>query len=432
MILKGNQRSGGRQMALHLLNAEQNEHVNVHQIRGFIADDILGALNEAYALSKGTQCKQYMYSLSLSPPQEAHVPVEVFEETLARIEKKLGLEGQPRVVVFHEKEGRRHAHCVWSRIDIDSMTAVNISHPKLKLNDIAKSLYLEHGWQMPEGFRNKAHQNPLNFTRAQWQQAARIGRNAQDIKQELQECWAISDNKKSFENALASSGYILAKGDKHGFVVIDTHGEIYSLSRQLGVNKKSLGERLGREETLPSVETAKECIAQRLAPLFKKFHDELNKHHQKQMQILLDKKLAMKDAHASTREHLKVFQDQRWQQETEKRAARVRHGFKGFWDKLSGRYWKIRKENEAESWGCHQRDQKQREDLIHQQLAVRQELQKQIIDLREQHDLERKALIRDLGKSHDKAISKKSETSANKNREQAPDFEIGHDLDFDI
>ena len=55
MILKGNQRAGGRQMALHLLNGEQNEHVNVHEVSGFMAQDVLGALNEAYALSKGTK-----------------------------------------------------------------------------------------------------------------------------------------------------------------------------------------------------------------------------------------------------------------------------------------------------------------------------------------------------------------------------------------
>ena len=107
MILKGNQRGGGRQMALHLLNADQNEHVNVHEVSGFMAEDVLGALNEAYALSKGTKCKQFMYSLSLSPPQNEKVSIQTFEETLDRIEKKLGLVEQPRVVDFQEKEGRR-------------------------------------------------------------------------------------------------------------------------------------------------------------------------------------------------------------------------------------------------------------------------------------------------------------------------------------
>ncbi len=75
MILKGNQRAGGRQMALHLLNSGQNEHVTVHEVSGFMASDVLGALNEAYALSKGTKCKQFMYSLSLNPPQNEQVPV---------------------------------------------------------------------------------------------------------------------------------------------------------------------------------------------------------------------------------------------------------------------------------------------------------------------------------------------------------------------
>jgi len=190
MILKGSQRAGGRQMALHLLNGEQNEHVKVHEVSGFVTDDVMGALNEAYALSKGTKCKQFMYSLSLSPPQNEDVPIAVFEDTLKRVEKKLGLEGQPRVVVFHEKHGRRHAHCVWSRINTDEMKAINISHPKLKLNTIAKSLYLEHGWQMPDGFKDKAQKNPLNYTRAEWQQATRTGQNPKVIKATLQECWA--------------------------------------------------------------------------------------------------------------------------------------------------------------------------------------------------------------------------------------------------
>ena len=55
-------------------------------------------------------------SLSLNPPETESVPIEIFEQAIDAIEKKLGFEGQPRAIVFHEKEGRRHAHCVWSRI----------------------------------------------------------------------------------------------------------------------------------------------------------------------------------------------------------------------------------------------------------------------------------------------------------------------------
>ena len=125
MLLKGNQRGGAKQMAVHLLNGIDNEHVRVAEVSGFIAQDVVGALNEIYATSKGTKCTQFMYSLSLSPPQDKNVPDQEFEKALKKVEEKLGLAGQPRVVVFHEKKGRRHAHCVWSRIDIDKMKAIN-------------------------------------------------------------------------------------------------------------------------------------------------------------------------------------------------------------------------------------------------------------------------------------------------------------------
>ena len=86
MILKGNARGGGRQMAAHLLNGIQNEHVTIHQVRGFLASSVRGALEEAYALSRGTLCKQYLYSLSLNPPPGESVPVETFEKALKTIE----------------------------------------------------------------------------------------------------------------------------------------------------------------------------------------------------------------------------------------------------------------------------------------------------------------------------------------------------------
>ncbi len=396
MILKGNQRAGGRQIALHLINGEKNEHVSVHEVSGFIASDVQGALNEAYALSKGTKCKQFMYSLSLSPPENEKVPVSVFEKTLAKIEKKLGLEGQPRVVVFHEKHGRRHAHCVWSRIDCQKMKAINISHPKLKLNSIAKALYIEHGWQMPDGFRDKSRKNPLNYTRAEWQQAARTGQNPKAIKATLQECWAVSDDRKEFEAALQECGYYLAKGDRRGYVAIDIHGEVYSLTRQLGAKKKDLETRLGKAKDLPPASEVRNKISTQLTDIFKNFLDEQNKDHKKELSPLLKAKQKMTHQHRKDRSAQKSFQETRWQSEEQKRSAKIRHGFKGLWDKLNGRYWKTRKQNEQETHACHSRDQKERETLITTQLSMRQNLQVQLNQLQAKHENNHQNLIRDL------------------------------------
>ncbi len=175
MILVGNQRGGARNLARHLMKTE-NERVEVAQLRGFIANDLDGAFRETYAISKGTRCQQYLFSLSLSPPKGASVSNEQFEQALAKVEVKLGLSGQPRALVYHEKRGddgalRRHAHAVWSRIDIEEMKAIPLSHSKRKLQDVARDLYLEHGWKMPRGLAVSGERDPRNFTLEQWQQA---------------------------------------------------------------------------------------------------------------------------------------------------------------------------------------------------------------------------------------------------------------------
>lgn len=69
MILKGSERGGAIQMARHLENADDNEIVTVHRIEGFVSDTFAGALSDAYAISQGTKCKNFMFSLSLSPPE---------------------------------------------------------------------------------------------------------------------------------------------------------------------------------------------------------------------------------------------------------------------------------------------------------------------------------------------------------------------------
>lgn len=173
MIIEGNQRGNAKKLANHLLNDRDNDHVTVHEISGFSSETVHGAFQEIQATSRATRCTQFLFSVSLNPPQDEIATNETFEKALSNIEQKMSLEGQPRVVVFHEKEGRRHAHCVWSRIDAQSMTAINLPFYKKKLNEISKDIYLEQGWNMPKGFIDKQYTNPLNFTREEWQQAKR-------------------------------------------------------------------------------------------------------------------------------------------------------------------------------------------------------------------------------------------------------------------
>lgn len=126
MIIIASQRGGAAKLAAHLLNDRDNDHVELHEVSGFLSDTLDGALQEARAQSMRTRCDQYLFSVSLNPPETEKVDISVFEQAISRIEERMHLQDQPRVIVFHEKEGRRHAHCVWSRIDTKEMKAVNL------------------------------------------------------------------------------------------------------------------------------------------------------------------------------------------------------------------------------------------------------------------------------------------------------------------
>jgi len=418
MILKASKRGGARQLSRHLLNGEKNEHVSVHEVSGFVSDNIADALDEIHAISKGTRCSRFMFSLSLSPPQNESVPAEIFEDALSRIEKKLGFENQPRVIVFHEKHGRRHAHCVWSRIDANEMKAIDQPFFKNRLQEISKQLYLDHGWELPKGFIDKTQKNPLNYTRAEWEQAARTNQNPKAIKATLQECWAASDNKKSFEQALQMRGYYLAKGDRRGFVAVDIHGEVYSLTRQLSQKKKDIEARIGKADKLPSVISVKENITGKLTKVYKGFISEQSKDHQKALKPLLKTKHAMTKQHRIDRAAQQFFQENRWQTEELQRCTKIRKGFKGFWDKLNGKYWKQRKANEQQTHQCKSRDVFEREQLIKKQLVMRQSLQAQLNQFQIKHEQERNALIRDL--SHMVSAKDKAAPEFSKLKEHSP------------
>lgn len=396
MILKGNQRGGATQLAGHLLKAE-NEHVEVHEIRGFVADDLHGAFSEAYAISKGTKCQQFLFSLSLNPPQEESVSVEAFERAADAAEQHLGLTDQPRAIVFHEKEGRRHAHVVWSRIDAQTMTARNMAHYKTKLTALSKELYLEHGWDLPDGLRDRSLRDPLNFTRGEWQQALRAGRDPREIKQVFSQAWRQSDGAKAFKGALQSYGFILARGDRRGYVAVDYTGEIYAVARYAGVRTKEVKARLDDPADLPSVEEAKQALRDKLSPRLKAMADRQRDKQAEQHTPLTARKKAMAKAHKAERQKLKAAQAKRWQAETQERQARLRKGLAGLWDWASGKAKQIRQENELAAWDALKRDQKQRDGLIADQLKDRRALQREIQDLRKRHLLERIKLDRDIG-----------------------------------
>lgn len=399
MILKGSQRGGGQNLATHLMRLDDNEHMEIHELRGFLADDLRGAFKEAEAVSRSTKCRQYLFSLSLSPPEQERVPIVTFEKAIERIEERLGLQGQPRAIVFHEKEGRRHAHCVWSRIDADTMTARPLSFFKTKLMGISRELYLEHGWQnMPRGLANAAERNPTNFTLAEWQQAKRQGIDPRWLKSTLQDCWKRSDNPHAFERSLDEHGLFLARGDKRGFVILDHRGDVWSLPRLLDVKTKDVRARLGEGDALKSVEATRKIIGQRMTPAIRRHVEESREQFRTRSDKLASYKQEMTRLHRDARLRLTERHRREWESETRERAARLPKGLRGLWHRLTGRYQQVRRENEAEALRTRERHAQEHQGLIDKQREERAVLQAQFKELRHRQAEQLLDLRRDIGR----------------------------------
>ena len=390
MILKASERSGAVELGRHLLKTEENEHVEINEVSGFVSQTVLGAMKEIQAISMGTRCKKPLFSLSLSPPETESVRVEVFEHALDMIEERLGLKGQPRIVVFHEKEGRRHCHAVWSRIDADAMKAINISHWKTHLQQIGKQLFIENGWKLPEGFIDRTKRDPRNFTLTEWQAAKRAGENIREIKGLINECWASSDNRASFAKALEERGLFLARGDKGRHVAVSYSGEVYSISSVVGERKAVINARIGKPENLKSVQDIKGHIASAMSEKLSGYIREAKRIAANQMKPLLEKRAEMKIQHQQERKKFDTAINARHENEVRERAARVRHGWKGLWDKVRGEYSKVKAQNELEALFCLQRDRAQRHDLIQIQMRDRQTLQ---IDIRQAREREARQIL---------------------------------------
>ncbi len=351
MILNASQRGSGGNLAVHLMRTDQNEHVTLHELRGFIADDLAGAFHEVEAISRGTKCQQYLFSLSLNPPEGEHVPVEVFESTIDRIEKRLGLEGQPRAVVFHEKEGRRHAHCVWSRIDAETMTAKTLPFFKNRLMEVSRDLYLEHGWDMPRGMLDKTLRDPTNFSLAEWQQAKRQGVDPRLLKQVVQDCWKRSDNRKAFERSLEERGLFLAKGDKRGFVVLDHDGEVRALPRLLDMKTKEVRARLGEGDDLPGVAATQKKIGERMTPALRRHVEASRVKFREEAEALERRRMEMVKVQREARIELALRQKAEWETETRERAARLPKGLLGLWHRIADAHGPLRALVVGEEWG---------------------------------------------------------------------------------
>lgn len=269
MIPFASSRGLGQDLATHLQNAQDNEYVEIADVRGAIARDLHGAFAEwEFQADTLTRCKNYLYSLSLNPdPEQGRLTREQYLDYLARVEDKLGLSEQPRAVVFHIKDGREHCHAVWSRVDADEGKAVHLAYDKDKLMMVTREFARDHGLNLPDGyFKDKTERSKSQANLYEMHQQRMSGVSRDERMAQITQAWKSSDNAKAFIGALGELGYILANG-KRPYVLVDLNGNTSALPRMIddkSVRAKDVQAFLAKEfpsEALPTVEQAKEMAS---------------------------------------------------------------------------------------------------------------------------------------------------------------------------
>ena len=317
MIIKGNARSGALDLARHLMNGRDNDHVELYGIRHLMSETVVSAFREMEAQAKGTRCTNFLYSVSINPPDAGQADFQVYEKALEKIEASLGLSDVARVVVFHEKEGRRHAHAVYCRIQ-ENGKAVQLAWDRPKLMKAARELCLEYGWTIPKGIESyvtKAFEkvSPANSKeRYEKEQVKRTGTDTELHKAFLTKAVAGCKDLSALQNQLQSNGYYLCRGNRD-FAVWDVHAqEVYSLARLSGQKMNALKEKYASYESLPSLEAVKKQAVESFHKNHQKQKDvlDMEAHRFKKNKAAYDEKLlALRDKQKQEREKFRLKQE---------------------------------------------------------------------------------------------------------------------------
>jgi hypothetical protein len=270
VIIKGKSVGGGKRLATHLMRTDTNERAEVRELRGVAAGTLRGSLLEMEAVASGTRTTKPFYHASINTRADEKLTDEQRAQAIDRLEEKLGLSGQPRVVVVHEKEGREHCHIVWSRIDLDRMTAISDSHNYRKHEEVARDLEREFHHERVQGAhaeREGKERPGRTPSHAEMLQAERGAISPAEAKALITDLWRHADSGQSFKRALEAHDWVLARGDRRDFVVIDPNGGTHSLARRVeGAKAKDIRARMADLDPalLLSVAEARAIQRQRL------------------------------------------------------------------------------------------------------------------------------------------------------------------------
>lgn len=242
MVIRGKSRGNGAQLANYLMKEAGNDNVCVFDIRGTSQpENIKASLLEMSLTAELTRSDKGLYHAQINPApgEDKKMSSENWFKAADILEEQLGLKGQKRVMVLHEKKDRQHIHVVWERYDHEKGKMISDSFSRLAQDRARHAIeaVLEH---------NKTPlRNPYRPT----------------MKIILSELWQKTTSGKDFIKESLLNGYTIAKGHfKRPYMVVDEMGRSFDLTRQInGVRTKEVNDRLHKEK-LPTEKEVIEAI----------------------------------------------------------------------------------------------------------------------------------------------------------------------------
>jgi hypothetical protein len=269
IIINGGSNCAGWWWAKHLENADKNERVDLIEFKGLFAETVPSAFREMEGIAAGTRCKNFFYQANINPREDERLTPGQWREAIDQLEKNLGLAGQPRFVIEHEKKGRTHRHVIWSRIDAEHMRAIPDSltaviHERTS-RELEKRFGLEPGKSilLPGREDGRPGRGPKKWEQAN---AERHNISPSEAKAFITDLWRTTDTGKALKAALEAHGWMLARGDKTTsqgrayLMAIDPDGGMHQLARRVDRVKAALVHARVADidpASLPSVEAAK-------------------------------------------------------------------------------------------------------------------------------------------------------------------------------
>lgn len=295
MIAGATRGAGGHALARHLMSRKGGQTVEVMSPRNLMGDSLREQIDDLVMTSAHGRTSRPVHHVHIDPPPDCADPNSVITTFLDNYEREFGLENAPRAGVMHVKNGRRHAHVVWSLVREDA-SVVSLAHDHPRREKVSRIVEFEHGLPFTKGKHNRSAAAALrkegradvadameaagllagkpriaHSTPRQRAQAERTAVPIDVIRSEAFAAWIASDDARSFAVALHSFGSSVATGAR-GLLLIDRSGSVHSLNRVLAAAARAAGEdritaaavrsRL-RGINFPNVEEAKNARSKR-------------------------------------------------------------------------------------------------------------------------------------------------------------------------